>query len=351
MILTSSMMGINENAMIDETAGIKPADYSNYGIEEACYQMMMEDATNWNNLTKAIALKEMTYFQENGVEIVYEAFEIKKIVGQATETIKKWFSKVMGVLQSAMTRVSATLANITKTWGPNIKKLKDGMKFPDDKRFEDYNYAAANEKISAVHFLYEDAAENPFTQGGASAAARGNNSDKVSSTVEDFVKKNCDGDTCTANAIKTKYLGAKVKIGGDVYSTSMCAEAVTGFKAGIKSINEMKNGAKKVVNQMIKDLKAAEKSERDGMSKEDKKNAAKELGNILAIVSKVNGINSALLTAKLSIMVGYLNQAKKCTGIYLAANKNMSKDQNQTQTTGLAVRGEGAFEDFGYSLI
>lgn len=349
MVIAGSMMGLNESSINDMTAGIKPTDYSMCESSmEACYQMMSEVSTNENNFIKAVALKEMTYFQENGVEIVYEEGGLKALLDKAVAIVKSWFSKVMGVLQRVMTQIGAQLANITKSFGPNIKKLEGTMTFPADKAFKDYNYLEAFTKIANVKFICEGG-PNPFAmigKGGEDSYAR--TLSGLDDAARDFV---ASGKDITVANIKEKFLGNKdSNIDGSVYSVGICKAAVTGFKTGIDAINKKRKGAKDVTNAMIKELKAAEKEQNSELKGKENKDSRKAnsgmIGAYITAVNHINAANSALLTASLSILIGHLNQAKKCTGIYLSSAKKDKKDE----ATAKKATSESAF-DLGFDLV
>lgn len=340
MVLGASMYESyfgQDTDIFDETAGIKPADYSDCeSIAEACFRAMEEDALNWANFDKALALNELNYLRENGEEIVYEAVDVKGIIGKGVAIVKGWYSKMMGALQKFMATVSSKLASATKWLGINKKKLVDGMKWPEGKEFEDANYKAGAEKIAKFNFLYTSS--NPFADLDTSAAI-GSTAEKAGKTLRNYTNVwagKTDGDgAVTVNDIKKNVLGDKIKINGSYMTSSKAAEIITGFKEGIAAVNESKKAAKQVANNMIKSIKGLSKSLKSdaGKDKTEKNNIATNTHSALKIVSQINSANSTLLTAKLIVMTGYLHQAQKIARIYLgqasAAEKDAKKAQKQ----------------------
>lgn len=350
MVLGASMYeSYFGNDMFDELAGIQPADYSDCEtVAEACFRAMEEDAVNWANFDRALALNELNYLRENGEEIVYEEEDNRNLLQKGIDLIKSWFSKVMGAIQKFMSQVSAKLASATKWLGVNKKKLVSGMKWPEGKSFEDFDYKKGSviKSDEKYNFLYANASDNPFSDMNDASDIEKINRDttsRVNAKISGWISGNAmigsgNGESSivnvTVNDIKKNLIGEKkIKIDGSYMDSKTAANTITTFSDGIKAINVTKNDAKKVANQMIKNIKELEKKLKGNAGKDkDQKNKITQIAHIaLKTVSKINAANSTLLTAKLIVMTGYLHQAQKIARIYLGQASSAEKDAKKAK--------------------
>lgn len=90
---------LNENATstnIDLT-GIIECEYEP-GMEAAC-NIISESEMNYSNIMKAIGVAELNYFEENGVEMVYEAGQVSAFFSKAKEFFLKIWEKIKGLFK------------------------------------------------------------------------------------------------------------------------------------------------------------------------------------------------------------------------------------------------------------
>lgn len=96
---------------------------------DACMRIAYESTANFNNITKALAMDELKYFQENGVEYVYETADGKgnKIVNifkSFLENVKRAWEKFMGVIKKFITDIDSFPAY---AWYKANKKKIDAL--------------------------------------------------------------------------------------------------------------------------------------------------------------------------------------------------------------------------------
>lgn len=340
-INNAEMYGLNESSLI---TNVTPADYSSCtSYMEAAFQCMQECEINWNTLNERLAMNELAYLQENGREIVYEEEAKQNLIQKGIELVKSWLSKILGVLKKFAAEISARVANMTKTLGN--KKLTADATWPADAKVNDYDYnkaAAAIKSLSFINFK-GDFSTNEDLHGQADLVDSG-----IYSTVQTWTGEK--GATASVKQIKDKVLGSKVDITGTgTYSAANVIAVITKFSDGIKAVNDDAARAKQTANEMIKSLKAIKPSRKEMKDDDAKNGEAKVIHAALSNITKINALNTTLVTAKLNILVGQLNLNKKIASIFL---KNSKKKEDKKDEKKPESKNEGALEDIlGFKLV
>lgn len=320
---------LGDNTILDETAKVTPADYKGcLSVGEACFRAMEESAANWDSFNRALALNELKYLKENGEEIVYEAEDNASLFDKATGFVKSWLSKVFGILEKTMQQVSASIATFTKWLGVNKDKLKSGagLTFPEAKKFKDKNYKTAAKVLAgnSMQFICEGT-YNPFSDisGNSNTSDLIDNTAALSDSVSKATKGWVNGDSITTEAIKEKAGLTEIEISGEYMSVAEVYGHINGFSTGIQRINDDRKGAKQTANNMIKSINSLKKGLKGGAdrTKEQKNNDSKAIYSALGMVNKINGLNTTLLSARLSVYIGLLHQSQKIARIYLSSAK------------------------------
>lgn len=302
MILDSvreSSMNRFYNTAIDETADVTPVDYSScLTVDEAAMCALIETMNEYDAYEQAVMEAEMEFIQENGVEPIYEEAALASIAEKAVGLVKEWLGRILGVINRFMKEVAAKLAMAkTKLLKPNADKLakaKDNWVTEWD--FEDYDYTDIDNTIRM---------------------------DLIAANVETasaVQKYGVEPDNVSVKSIKAAALGSKIKVNDSYVKKLNPIEVISGFKSGVEGIKAQEKEAKKVANEVIKQIKAA--------AKEDGKDEKKVWKSMIKDVSKINTINTNLVTAKLSLLMGKLNQAYKIAGIMLRSNSKAGTKVN-----------------------
>lgn len=114
---------------------VVPADYSGCEtVMEATFKAIEETERNWNNITRAIAIQELAYLEENGIEMIYEAEDNKKWYNTIIEFLKSIPSKIMGIGESFAKLVDKMVGFIdgkftTSVLAAGYKNLPSGYVF------------------------------------------------------------------------------------------------------------------------------------------------------------------------------------------------------------------------------
>ena len=154
----NSFLGMGASTAVDESAVLEEMRHTPL-IEcvndplDACIRITYESTVNFNNITKALAMDELKYFQENGVEMVYEAGKVVEFFTQAKQWIMNAWSKVMGIFKNVIESIDGLTAfawyhknkgDVDKL--PNtvvisdiINKLPNDTKYPNAPMVYDYH--------------------------------------------------------------------------------------------------------------------------------------------------------------------------------------------------------------------
>ena len=307
------------NSVVAELANITPVDYSSCAtVDEACMTAYLEMAGEYGAFETALREAEIAYVQEHGVAPVYEAANIKELVNQAIEHVKSWVAKMMGILDRFMKEVAAKIATArTKIFKGNKEKFDKGT-WTSEMDFEDYDYDTATKIFDKP--LVD--AEEIFTSAFGFVEE-----DHASKEIAKFVAKHYNVDestTVSVKSIKDKWL-KKTTIDADYIKYVDVVDVIqNGYKNGLEKIKKTKADVNKSAAKTIKAIK-------DVAKKSDNKEEKKIYNKTIKAVSSVNSLNSILISAKLSIAMGWLNQAYKIAGMmYRSARKN-TKDEKKAE--------------------
>lgn len=125
----NSFLGMGASTAVDESAVLEEMRHTPL-VEcvddplDACIRITYESTVNFNNITKALAMDELKYFQENGVEMVYEAGKVVEFFKAAKDWIVNTWAKIMGVIKSAINRIDTLPAY---AWYKANKKAIDAL--------------------------------------------------------------------------------------------------------------------------------------------------------------------------------------------------------------------------------
>lgn len=92
----------------------------NYGIiecenasnpMEASLQHVLESEINWNNLMRAVAIKELSVLESTGIQMVYEAADTKGFLNKVKEFFRNIIAKIKGLFQSFVAHLDKWFKN------------------------------------------------------------------------------------------------------------------------------------------------------------------------------------------------------------------------------------------------
>ena len=337
--------------LLENCEAIEPrSDY----FAEAALNIVVEGEENFNRITQAVGIDEYNYFEENGVEMIYEAADVKGFFAKIKAFFINLFQKIKGLIKKFI----ALFDSYTKSDKDFVNKyrrhlltvnMKDfeykGFKFSDDKltKFDaDDTGNAALEAVPADSVEGEDYAkgEKEFCQDFL---------DKTSdvSEIEDKMRgaiiKHLGGSAGDLDAGEfSKELFMLFRNGEDTKDTldnisistqltyiSNTKEAV---KAGQKVESDFNKDTKKILSDLDKCEKALVKTV-PGKTEEEKKNSElqsiriQSINRIYTLVKSAQGMVTTAVGAYLTALKDRNRQAKSiCVSAMNYKPKNESTD-------------------------
>lgn len=312
MILTSISEAQNRfYDTFDECAGLEPYDYSHcLTVDEACMEALQETQYEYAAFERAIYEAEVEYVQENGTAMVYTEASIGEMVEKAVDAVKTWLKRILGVLDRFMHEVASKIQLMrTKIFRGNKQKIEAG-KWQSSWDFKGIDYYG-NGVDDFLKSPLEDASQFDASSRyevkkiGRVATLSGDNDFSIRDWKEDHFKE------ITINESYVKKLNPLNMIRN-------------GYADGLKAVKDEKKAATKAANELIKQIKKTRDS--DAGNSDDK---VKDVYNTaIKYVGKINALNTNIITLKLTILMGRLNQAYKCAGILTRSNGKIGKKIN-----------------------
>ena len=219
--------------------------------------IVAESEANYNEIMKAIGINELTYFEENGEEIVYEGAKADKFFGP----IINFFTGLYEKLKSLFTKFIQILDQKVKSDKSFVTKYEAALKEVDTKGFEFKGFQYVPEKIEISRSL--DASEKVVVSYGYDKS-------KINADADlNTAKSLAEGMDSNTDEMYAKVRGAIITGSAKEMSQEEFSDAV--FKA-------MQNGEKEPV--LISDVKASEYLDIIKDYKEDKKMMETDLKKI-----------------------------------------------------------------------
>ena len=339
---------------------------------DACMRIAYESTVNFNNITKALAMDELKYFQENGVEYVYEAAKFGDIFQKIKDWLQNAWSKVMGVIKKVIEEfdnLSAYAwykANMTK-----LRDIKSNVTLKDEVTV--YDFIKKDDIESSINIKCQMHATNKYgititnlfsyesAKGELSKVVSkyGDGSDNAATAVNSFKEKIYSKGF--KNELYHVLLGGQVKEDMDYEKFSKaCISLFRGDSKTIKEVStsdianyiktikdssEAKSDVKKVYNGQNKIFKDHLKKI-DNAIKSAKKMESDETvdSNVIGVmhvgasyIKDTITINNAILRAHLSSIRMEVAQAKKVLQAVVDAKygkQKGDKDKKEEKTVG-----------------
>ena len=352
---------------------------------DACMRIAYENTVNFNNITKALAMDELKYFQENGVEYVYESTgekgnKIVEIFKHFAEFIKTQWGNLMGVIKRFIADLDTLPAY---AWYKTNKKKIDAIdcsksvELKKPLKYEyDINKGDKLESIVAISKIKDDAIKNVLVKHNANvdpkcfteyeaaksyvnsmksnyttnmmnAVSNKSTKKEIMAIVYNQIMKNAAGEHLTQKESYDYEAFSKdcialfrTEIGGDG-KKSISGDEV---KAARKLISDSKNAkydAKKLYDEVSKGLaaqlkdvnnniKAAEKDAKSG-NNENANDAVKLMYVGQATLTSCNNVVAAIMRAHLSAIRSNIYQARYIVESAMSGSK---KDEKEDKTVG-----------------
>lgn len=315
MILTSISEAQNRfYDGIDECAGLEPYDYSHcLTVDEACMEALQETQYEYDAFERALYEAEVEYVQENGTAMVYTEASVGEMVSKAVDAVKEWLKRILGVLDRFMHEVASKIQLMrTKIFRGNKQKIEAG------KWNAAWNFKGTDYFGNGVDkFL-----ETPLV-GSGEGGLLGSYKINSRSNVKYAADTRLDPKDISIRDWKEDHF-KEITIDEAYVNQLKPLETIrSGYAEGLTKVKKQKDAAKKAANELIKQIK---KVRSEDSSADD--NAKKIYNDAIKAVGKTNAMNTSIITLKLTILMGRLNQAYKCAGILTRSNGKIGKKIN-----------------------
>lgn len=323
------LMGEIDNAEINASE-VENAAEAEFGdgesvsdIMDESYMIIAESEMAWNEVMQAIGIREADYARR-GVEVIYEAPDIKGFFKKAKDKIVETFKKIWEVIQRWAKNVMATVTLNKKFAEKYATQIAEGEKI--------YNRDKSIKRIDGYSFAGLDAGIKMFTV------------EFVSEKAFNDVNKNDDKEVTTAdakeivNALRKKMSGSSgqgdfrdnvlkmLRGSDDKGKTHMTASEVIDI---LTDKDNARKTVKDAATQMKKEMKAAlrELESTEKAAKQDKDGKAMTAAAIaISLTKQLIAVSSIFRSALLSCISQRKRQARKFGNLYVRiSNKNDKK--------------------------
>ena len=232
--------------------------------EVACYRIALENEMNYNAIMNSFMKKEYSVLESTGVEMVYEAADVKKFFKAVEEAIKRFWAKVQGLFKKIMDTI-ASYVNTNKAF---VKKFRGytGKLSTDIKDFKGYNF----NDLTAIN--YEPIIKELNKEVNPSNISSYNDEEKAKAKKEAFkldaLKDAMRGSIVGGGAVKAdefktklkvKFYGSEKKEDVDVKDFGHLLDELEKAGSVKKAAKEAYDKARKCVNDMLGDIKKVKK--------------------------------------------------------------------------------------------
>ena len=130
--------------LLENCEAIEPrTDY----FAEAALNIVVEGEENYNRIMQAVGIDEYNYFEENGVEMVYEAADIKGFFGK----IKAFFVNLLQKIKGLVKKFIALFDSYTKSDKDFVNKFRRHLVSVNMKDFEYKGYKFDDAKLTGFN--------------------------------------------------------------------------------------------------------------------------------------------------------------------------------------------------------
>lgn len=130
--------------LLENCEAIEPrTDY----FAEAALNIVVEGEENYNRIMQAVGIDEYNYFEENGVEMVYEAADIKGFFGK----IKAFFVNLLQKIKGLIKKFISLFDSYTKSDKDFVNKYRKHLLTVNMKDFEYKGYKFDDAKLTGFN--------------------------------------------------------------------------------------------------------------------------------------------------------------------------------------------------------
>lgn len=247
-------------------------------------QHVLESEENWSKIMEAVAFDELSYFAENGTEMIYESSRISGFIAKVKDFFKKIIEKIAGLFKKFIAMIDA----FTKSDADFIKKYRNQLIKANTKNFEfkGYRFTTSAVDINKCDSVMESHIKSimPEFKSSIDVTKLKDTVQKVRENREDILENlrgKCVGQTSVESGEFQKKLFKKLRNGEESPVTiekvnvSELLSAISGGSAAKKAAEKAYKDLKKSIEDKIKALDKMEKEYTKDVPDKDSTKSAK----------------------------------------------------------------------------
>ena len=251
---------------------------------DCAYYAIAEGERMWNDIMKEMAIEELRYLSENGVEMIYEAKDGENFFNKAINAIKKLASKIMGMFKKAFEWIEDHISRCKAYVKKHEKDIKaghdlipaDGIEMKTYYSFENLGEGLSRDTLSDfMASANSNFGYNKVIVAGVKADTVKENLEKIKDKdrvnnalgIVRSILAGSGSESLSKSEFKKKaaeyYMGAKqenVKLVKSDIKVDDIIDTLKNCTKGKRDIKEAYNKVKKDLNQVIKEINTFKKN-------------------------------------------------------------------------------------------
>ena len=324
---------------------------------DCAYYVVAEGERMWNDIMKEMAIEELRYLSENGVEMVYEAVDIKGFFNKAVEFFKKlagkfagWFKKAFEWVEDHISRNKAYVkkheddikkgAQLIPSDGISMKKFYKFEKLKSAKFDESAMFDNLNNQANSVYGLNVVLNDKSTKEDVKEQLDKVKDKDQIKSTLDTiraaYVGGGSEGIAARdfKKSLVSFYFGEKQENVKLTSSDINVSEIIDDLKNCVDTKRKLKSTYKKVkaeLNKIIGEIKKFQKAvDKADEAKEAKLNYAKHMIQLYKGFVQINSVDlGVVLSAHKARCAQSLAISTKLVGFVKKDAKGKGKDDKK----------------------
>lgn len=336
MIQSSKFFNLNEGAVTDELDNVVPVTFNNESAMADAFQALYENETNWNRLQEAIAIEELTYFKENGTEMIYEAVDMKGMIATAIRFIKAQWARFTGFIQQHIDKLGKWImedSKMAKSRKADMEKGQAKIAASDKFSLDGYLFAKTKDitKYESMLTYVKVAVDTVTTTEGEDTSLY----EDIEAELGQRTGYRSRGGEFSVSDFKDYLTGQYISNIKQLCTVSHVESELSDIKTVKAHLSKIKSGAKRGYDEAIKALQNMEKSaKKETKGKENDKSAAAH--KVLGAVKKLSDLDLKVIGTMLEVTGMRRKQISKISRALISAGskKEAGAATKETKATG-----------------
>lgn len=273
---------VDEAAILEEMEKLEEMEPANLVAEDpydACFEAMLVNEKNYSNIMMAIAHEEMSYFVENGEEMVYESGRLSAVFDRLRDLIDKAWTKIKAIFEKVLKAIDSWVSTDKRF----VEKHKSTIEKADSKAFEisdsyqvNYSKIADLERYSSISKRVSDA-----LKAVENGKIGGNDSESYKNKVTEVIYGAGSGAEQYRSTMENKF-GIRTKT---TVKNLDAATVISELKEGKENKKNVRNAYKDAKNAIASMKRNVEAAKRDANKDKDNDNKTRSFSYASSLCS------------------------------------------------------------------